>query len=288
MSGIYRRVLNPVISAALVFLVLSTFGPVQSGVQHLGPVGIGTLAYAANEVPTFDQCANGSGAPQGLTCVAGWINGNLNQNNAFYSEDDVVPQRAVLHVTDLSVSTHTFSFSYDTRKGGRHSYDSLATWNQTIVNAKGCQELTVADFAGCGDGDLGNDTSATYPIPPDSQVVCDNSGLGSPTSGHQRAGVLTMYGGTVVRVDGATVTSGGGAAAAELLERLTCAPPAGAWPLSITIAPGCAPPVMTPGEIVSDFSDGGIKVNCAAAEPELRVAVSVTGVGVVTCPVCGN
>ena len=56
--------------------------------------------------------------------------------------------------------------------------------------------------------------------------------------------------------------------------------------MSITIPCGCAPPLMVLGEIVSDFNDGGCKVNCAEAEPELRVAVSVTGAGVVTCPAC--
>jgi len=71
-----------------------------------------------------------------------------------------------------------------------------------------------------------------------------------------------------------------------LLERLTKAPLAGAWPFSITIAPACAPPLMVLGEIESDFSDGGSTLNEADADPELSVAVSVTGVGEVTCPAC--
>lgn len=56
--------------------------------------------------------------------------------------------------------------------------------------------------------------------------------------------------------------------------------------MSITIPCGGAPPLMVLGEIVSDFNEGGCNVNCAAAEPALRLAVSVTGVGVVTCPAC--
>ena len=43
---------------------------------------------------------------------------------------------------------------------------------------------------------------------------------------------------------------------------------------------------MELGEIVIDFNEGGCNVNCAEADPELSVAVSVTGVGVVTCPAC--
>ena len=53
----------------------------------------------------------------------------------------------------------------------------------------------------------------------------------------------------------------------------------------MTIAPGCAPPLMVLGVIVSDFSEGGSTLNCTEAEPELRVAVRVTRVGTVTCPV---
>src|SRR5215217_9302608 len=85
---------------------------------------------------------------------------------------------------------------------------------------------------------------------------------------------------------GATVTVNGGLTNGELLERLTTAPPAGACPLSITIPCGCAPPLMVLGDIVSDFNEGGCKVICAEAERELSVAVSVTGVGAVTCPAC--
>ena len=81
------------------------------------------------------------------------------------------------------------------------------------------------------------------------------------------------------KLPGATVTDGGGLTNGELLERLTTAPPAGACPLSITMPCGCAPPLMLAGEIVSDCNEGGCKVNCAEAEAELSVAVSVTGVG---------
>ena len=43
---------------------------------------------------------------------------------------------------------------------------------------------------------------------------------------------------------------------------------------------------MVAGEIVSDRKEGGCKVNCAEAEVELSVAVSVTGVGALTWPAC--
>ncbi len=94
---------------------------------------------------------------------------------------------------------------------------------------------------------------------------------------------LVEIGNEVEKLPGSTKTEAGGLTDAELLESVTTAPPAGACPLSITIPSGCEPPLMVLGEIVNDRSDGGCKVNCALeAEPELRVAVSVTGVGEVT------
>jgi len=98
--------------------------------------------------------------------------------------------------------------------------------------------------------------------------------------------LLVEIGNEAEKLPGATVTDAGGLTDAELLERLTTAPPAGACPLSITIPCGCAPPLMVAGDIVSDFNEGGCNVNCADAEAELSVAVSVTGVGAVTWPAC--
>ena len=83
-----------------------------------------------------------------------------------------------------------------------------------------------------------------------------------------------------------TITVDGTLAAGELLERLTTAPPGGAWPFSITIPPAGEPPLMLLGVIESDFSDGGCTMKWTEAVPELSVAVSVTGVGATTCPAC--
>lgn len=75
----------------------------------------------------------------------------------------------------------------------------------------------------------------------------------------------------------------GGTAAVELLERLTTAPPAGACPLSITNRTVCCPPLIVPGDSVTDFSEGGSTVNGAEAEPPFKDAVMVTGVDAATC-----
>jgi len=99
------------------------------------------------------------------------------------------------------------------------------------------------------------------------------------------ATALVESGNEVEKSPGATVTVGGGLTDRELLDRLTTAPPAGAWPFSITIAPACAPPLIVAGETDTDCSDGGSTVSWSVAVLPLSVAESVTGVGAVTCPV---
>ena len=68
------------------------------------------------------------------------------------------------------------------------------------------------------------------------------------------ATLFVWSGNDTEKLPGSTKTDGGGVTAGELLDSATIAPPGGAWPESITIAPGCAPPVMDEGEIVTDVS----------------------------------
>lgn len=96
---------------------------------------------------------------------------------------------------------------------------------------------------------------------------------------------LVDTGKKVEKSPAATVTVCGGLTAMESLDRLTTAPPAGAWPCSITIAPACAPPLMVLGETDTDCSEGGSTVSWRVAVLPLSVAASVTGVAAVTCPV---
>ncbi len=74
--------------------------------------------------------------------------------------------------------------------------------------------------------------------------------------------------------------------AGESLDRATIAPPGGAWPESMTIAPGCAPPVIDDGEIVSDFNAGGCTVSVPDADLPFSDAVIVAGVGDAAWPAC--
>ncbi len=52
------------------------------------------------------------------------------------------------------------------------------------------------------------------------------------------------------------------------------------------LAPVWAPPVIELLFGAKDLSEGGSTLNCTEADPELSVAVSVTGVDVVTWPAC--
>ena len=75
-------------------------------------------------------------------------------------------------------------------------------------------------------------------------------------------------------------------ATAELLDRFTTAPPAGARPFNstVTLAFG-EPPVMLSGAARSSFSVRGSTVNWPEAETPFSVAVIVTGVALLTWPI---
>src|SRR5215218_7051858 len=82
-----------------------------------------------------------------------------------------------------------------------------------------------------------------------------------------------------------TVTLAGGWAAGLELERLTTAPPAGACPFSITVAPSGTPPFWRKGMPSRLRKDDGLTVKLSVVVTEPIVAIIVTVVGVSTCPV---
>ena len=101
--------------------------------------------------------------------------------------------------------------------------------------------------------------------------------------------VVTLFvwsGNDTEKLPGSTNTDGGGVTAGESLDSATLAPPGGAWPVSITIAWGCAPPVIDEGEIVSDCNAAGCTVSVPDADLPFSDAVIVTGVGDVAWPAC--
>lgn len=102
-------------------------------------------AAATATVQGFSQCANGTGTA--VTCAGGWINGAIQGSNSHYTEDQVVPQRAVLRLPADDLE-HSLTFTYQDRKGSTHAYDSLATWNKTVTGADPCQGLAASLCAG--------------------------------------------------------------------------------------------------------------------------------------------
>jgi hypothetical protein len=158
---------------------------------------MGAVAFAAKPVPQvsfvdYAQCADGTANDAALDCPGGWINGILQASNSTYHEDEVTPQRAELLVPKGAPSSHTVTFSYQTRKGAAsvHAYDSLATWNYTQQNADRCQGLLPADCVG--------GTATTAQIPVDNTQVAPISGsLTSSTADHELSDanrLMTVFG----------------------------------------------------------------------------------------------
>ena len=101
--------------------------------------------------------------------------------------------------------------------------------------------------------------------------------------------VATLFvrsGNDTEKLPASTNTDGAGVTAGESLDSPTIAPPGGAWPVSITIAQGCAPPVIDDGEIVTDFNAVGCTVSVPDADLPFSEAVIVAGVGDVVWPAC--
>lgn len=88
------------------------------------------------------------------------------------------------------------------------------------------------------------------------------------------------------KLPASTNTDGGGATAGELDDKETTAPPGGAWPVSITIAWGCAPPVIFDGEIVSDCKAVGCTLRVPDADLPFSDAVIVAEAGDEAWPAC--
>ncbi len=172
-----------------------------SGVLVMSLVLVGTIAFGAKSTAVsfvdYAQCADGTADDAATNCPGSWINGILQASNSTYHEDEVTPQRAELLVpTGASLTGHSFTFSYQTRKGSAavHAYDSLATWDHTQTTADRNQGLNPSDrVAGI---------ASTYPIPNDPQVLAPFTAPATGvTSTHQLTGqVMTMYGGTITGV----------------------------------------------------------------------------------------
>ncbi|MFM8441038.1 MAG: hypothetical protein ACKN97_07095, partial [Acidobacteriota bacterium] len=144
----------------------------------------------------LDQCANGS---SGATVCSGaaWQNGNLNSSQASYIEGQSVPYR--IKIGGLTVGSQTtLTIEWDTTQNGKDAIDYLRTYNVSATGADAC-----TDFLGAGNCG----TSSTYAIPVDPNVTKGPDGtLGNSDDITQKAGVFTLWGGTINSVSGYTLS----------------------------------------------------------------------------------
>ena len=139
----------------------------------------------------LDQCANGqASAPEPCTLDA-WQNGNVNQNQAHYSEGDSVPYRMKFDQLIINGS-NTVTISYDTTKQGKHALDYLTDYDRTeTIGNNPCSGV-----AGCT---LASET--TFPIPLDPRVANgQNQVPGGGDDIVQIPGNFSMFGGFITAV----------------------------------------------------------------------------------------
>ncbi|MFY3740462.1 MAG: hypothetical protein HMLIMOIP_000900, partial [Candidatus Nitrosomirales archaeon] len=100
-------------------VVLSGSGGPASGNDFLNS---GVVAGASHV--DFTQCENDSSNTNTIN-NCNWVTGGLNQNNAFFTEGDVVPHR-LFHTIDTA-GTHTMRLTYDFSQANIYAYDFAST-----------------------------------------------------------------------------------------------------------------------------------------------------------------
>jgi Prealbumin-like fold domain len=145
----------------------------------------------------LDQCANGPTSTPVPCTLDAWQNGNVNQNQAHYSEGNSVPYR--MKFDELVVGgTNTVTISYDTTKNGKHALDYLTDYDRTASAGNN----PCSGIAGCL---LASET--TFPIPLDPRVANGQDQLpGGGDDITQIPGSFSMFGGTITAVSGYTVS----------------------------------------------------------------------------------
>jgi prealbumin domain-containing protein len=192
---------------------------VLSAATLLGSLLVGT-AYAAkpvtgNPAGDLDQCANGGVNAAPIQCAgSAWQNGNLNGNQAHYSEGHSVPYR--LRFTGLTVGTvYNATIEWDTTQSGKHALDYLTSFDRTETTANACSGVTGSFCAGAG---------TPIAIPGDLNV----SGAGVS----QVAGSFRLWGGNTTSTSGYTLSApytGSSATKITVTFTATVANPVLAW-----------------------------------------------------------
>jgi len=152
------------------------------------------LSVIAAAAANLDQCANGGvGDPVEPCSGANWVNGNVNNSKAHWTEGESVAYRQVLTGFTVGLS-YSVTIGYDTTKGGKHALDYLTSFDRTETLAEGNNPCS--GVAGCSLG-----TFTTFPIPVDPKVTAGFDQI--PANGDditQIPGVFTLFGGTITGV----------------------------------------------------------------------------------------
>ena len=146
------------------------------------------LAQGRGPSVSLQQCAN-DGDGSNPTCAngpgIGWKNSQINGNNGYYSLDDFYPNRQIF--SNLTVgNVYCFAAGFDYSKGGLPTVDYLGSYNATLP----ADPTLGTSFT------LGVDIPDTVAIPP--EPALNNGGTigGNTYTGTQKAGDLTLWGGT--------------------------------------------------------------------------------------------
>ena len=128
-----------------------------------------------------------------------WTNGNLNAQKAHYAEGESVPFRARFDGL-VAGNTYTITIRYDTTKAGKHAFDYLTTYNQTLPDAR----TEANPDPTIGTAFFGQAPTDTFGIPIDPNVTAGPNGVDDlplgPAGGDditQVPGVFTMWGGDI-------------------------------------------------------------------------------------------
>lgn len=147
---------------------------------------------SAKEATRLDQCAN-LDAMCDSTHADQWVNGNLNESKATYTEGESVAYRASFN--DLQVgSTYAVTIEYDTTESGHHALDYLTSFDYSETMADSCA------------GEPCGGSTATLAIPADPNVT----GAGVTPAG----GSFALHGGIFV-TSGSSVANTGNLCATD-------------------------------------------------------------------------
>ena len=144
------------------------------------------------------QCANAKNDSDLDTCEL-WVNGNINHSKASYFEGEAIPYRVV---NDNAVIGHEYEITigWDAVVSDKNALDFLSTYNHDVTSADPCSGDTLCTQAS---------PTSTAAIPADMRMQRGRDDIaGNDDDITQIPGVFTVWGGTIISVDGYNYPAG--------------------------------------------------------------------------------